>query len=477
MSEQDVSATGDSAKILLGVCGGVAAYKAIELLRLYQKHGFDVRVCMTAEAKKFVGASTFRALTRSEVLSDLFAHQDAIPHISYAEWADAAVVIPATANCMAKLAVGIADDVLSTTLLALPSYTPLLVAPAMNVHMWQAQATQENLQTLQRRGVRMVLPVSGRLACGDVGAGKLAKVEDIFAATLDVLDAQHALKSFDTDPDQTVLMSWDKATADSDGKTQFLADSARAQLSLDDDQGPSMADTSRLLEGRHVLVTAGPTHEAIDPVRYIANASSGKMGYAIATACQRLGAKVTLVSGPTTLEAPEAVRRINVVSADEMYEAALSAFETADVAVCAAAVADYKPADVADHKLKKGRDKLEAIKLVRTRDILATLSAAKGARLVVGFAAETNNLIENAQAKLASKGCDLIVANDVSRPDSAFGGDTNHVSFVGADGVEELPTLSKQHVAELLAKKIAVMLEFEDTESNDATVVRPRPKF
>lgn len=455
-------------KILLGVSGGIAAYKACELLRLFQKQGCEVRVCVTPEAERFVGVATFEALTQHEVLVKLFEGSDPIPHITLAEWADAAVVVPATANSMAKLACGIADDALSTTLLALPRNTPLLLAPAMNVHMWQAAATQDNLETLERRGIRIISPVHGRLACGDVGAGKLADINEIFASVMDALDARTALRSFDTDPDRTMLLSF-------------------GQVACGEQDKEDAAAMQEKLAGKRVLITAGPTHEAIDPVRYIANASSGKMGFAIAEACKSFGAEVTLIAGPTSLATPEGVNRIDVVSASEMYQATIKAFENCDIAICAAAVADYKPADPADHKLKKGRENLDTIKLVRTRDILASLSVHKGERLVIGFAAETNDLLKNAQEKLAKKGCDLIVANDVSRKDSAFGGDTNRVSFVTAGGVEQLPTLSKYQVARALAEHIANMLAAKTTSETahktshsdskndiDATVVRPR---
>ena len=385
-------------KILLAVCGGVAAYKACEVLRALQKAGCEVRACMTAASERFVGAATFEALTRHAVCDDLFCNPEtAIPHIDYAEWADLALVVPATANVMAKMAAGIADDALTATLLACAC--PVLVAPGMNVHMWRNPATQANVRTLEARGARFVLPVEGRLACGDVGQGKLADVEDIARAALGLL-AEGA-------PDQDLVAV-------------------------------------------RLLVTAGPTHEAIDPVRYIANASTGKMGYAIARAAARRGADVTLVSGPTALECPEGVRRVDVVSAAQMHEAALEAFSTSDAAVCTAAVADYTPARPADHKLKKAHERLDAIELVETADILADLCGRKEGRVVVGFAAETNDLIPNAQAKLRKKGADAIIANDVSRADSTFGSDTNRVAVVSEDGVDQRETLPLDHVADIV---------------------------
>lgn len=406
--------------VLVAVTGGIAAYKACEVVRGLQKAGCAVRVTMTAEATAFVGPTTFEALTHHGVLTGLFAagHEadDPIAHITAAEWADAALVVPATANAIAKLACGIADDALTTALLALPSAKPLLVAPAMNVHMWQAAATQANVATLASRGVRIVSPETGRLACGDVGEGKLASVDVIVAATLAALRPPA--------------------------------------------EGP--------LSGRRLVITAGPTHEAIDPVRFIGNRSSGKMGFAIAKAAAAAGAQVTLVAGPCDQPTPAGVDRVDVVSAAQMYEATNAAFATADAAICAAAVADYTPAAPADHKLKKGREELDHIDLVRTTDILAALSADKGDRVVVGFAAETNDLIANAQAKLARKGCDLIVANDVSRADSAFGSDTDRVTFVTADGCEELPTLTKAQVADEIVKKVTQLLSEKQTEATVA---------
>ena len=381
--------------VLLAVCGGIAAYKACEVLRGLQKAGHEVRVTMTADAERFVGATTFEALTRHAVARDLYAYpESAIPHIDLAEWADLVLVVPATANVMAKMATGIADDCLTTTLLA--AACPVLVAPGMNVHMWQNAATQANLRTLKARGVGFVLPVEGRLACGDVGQGKLADVETIVSAALTALEAPTAEKD---------------------------------------------------LQMTRLLVTAGPTHEAIDPVRYIANASTGKMGYAIAAAAARRGAQVTLVSGPTALDVPEGVVRMDVVSAREMYEAAMAAFPGCDAAICTAAVADYTPATPANHKLKKAREHLNSIELVETEDILASLCAQKGGRVVVGFAAETDDLLANAQSKLVRKGADLIVANDVSRTDSTFGADTSRIALVSPSGVAQRETRPLAEVA------------------------------
>ena len=397
-------------RVLLCVTGGIAAYKAVEVLRELQKAGSEVRVVCTSDALEFVGAATWEGLTHEPMGTTVYDWPSSrIPHVELAKWADVAVVVPATANIIAKLAHGIADDLVSTTLLAASDETPLVVAPAMNTHMWNAPATRENLGVLERRGVRFVLPVSGRLACEDVGAGKLASVHDISRAALDAVGSNEGV-----------------------------------------------------LSGKRVVVTAGPTHEAIDPVRYIANASSGKMGYAIAAAAAECGAEVTLVSGPVALPTPRGVTRVDVVSAEDMHQATTHAFEAADVAVCAAAVADYTPVCVADHKLKKGRERIDVIELRETVDILAELCQNKARddgtqRIVVGFAAETNDLLENARAKLVRKGCDLLVANDVSRPDSGFGSDTNRVWFVSESDCEELPTLGKDEVARRLMQRVACL--------------------
>jgi phosphopantothenoylcysteine decarboxylase/phosphopantothenate--cysteine ligase len=274
----------------------------------------------------------------------------------------------------------------------------------MNVRMWQNAATRANVETLEARGIVFVMPASGRLACGDIGEGKLAEVETIVDRALSMLDA-----------------------------TQSLA-------------------------GRHVLVTAGPTHEPVDPVRFLANASSGKMGFEIARAARRSGAHVTLVCGPVSLPDPCGVDVIHVTTAAEMLEASSEAFQSCDAAVLAAAVADYTPTNPSDHKLKKRDEALDSIPLTRTKDILATLSKTKGERVVIGFAAETNDLVENAREKLTTKGCDLIIANDVSREDSTFGSDTDAVTIVSTDGAEELPTLSKREVAERIVEMVSKMI-------------------
>lgn len=404
-----MSGSQEAPHALLCVCGGVAAYKACEVLRGLQKAGCEVRVCCTADAERFVGKVTLEALCGAPVADELYAYPDSpIPHIELSEWADVAVVVPATANVIAKMACGIADDCLTTTLLACDC--PVLVAPGMNVRMWRNPATQANVRALLERGVKLVGPDSGRLACGEVGEGKLASVEDVVSATLALLN-------------------------------------------------PRPHD----LAGLRVLVNAGPTHEAVDPVRYIANRSTGKMGYAIAGAAAARGAEVALVSGPTTLATPHGVRRVDVECAAEMRDAMVSAFPGADVAICSAAVADYTPAESADHKLKKSREHLDAIPLVETADILAELCAAKGERVVVGFAAETDDLLAHATEKLERKGADLIVANDVSRPESTFGADTNRVALVSSDGVAQLETLPLPAVADAILDAVRDLLAQKGT--------------
>lgn len=386
--------------VLLCVTGCIAAYKSCEVLRLLQKAGCRVKVLMTENATRFVGPATFRALTNEPVAVGLFDDPaDPIHHISLAKEADLALVAPATANVIAKMAAGIADDLLSTTLLA--TKAPILVAPAMNTGMWTAAATQENLAVLRRRGVRFIEPDEGRLACGDVGAGKLAPVDQIARAALAALAPE------------------------------------------------------RSLAGERVLVTAGGTQEAIDPVRFIGNRSSGKFGYAIAEEAARRGAAVTLVSGPTALPAPAGVERVDVRSAAEMHDAVAARFEEATVLIAAAAVADYRPVSAADHKLKKTAEHLDAIELTETVDILAAMSARAGDRTVIGFAAETDDVVRHAQEKLARKGCDALVANDVSRSDSGFGTNDIAIFWVTDAGAEELPLMSKRAAAAEILTRVA----------------------
>lgn len=389
--------------VLVCVTGCIAAYKSCELVRLLQSQGAHVKVLMTEHATEFVGPTTFRALTHETVAIGLFDDpSDPIHHVSLAKEADCIVVAPATANVIAKMAHGIADDLMSTTLLAAAS--PVVIAPAMNNNMWRHAATQENIAALSRRGVRMVGPDVGYLACGDTDAGRLADVSDIAEAVLETLELN--------------------------GQSEVDA--------------PAI---SRNLAGERVVITAGGTHEPIDPVRYIGNRSSGKMGIALARAARSLGAEVTLVLGSATQEPPQDVRVVRVETAAEMLEAVREAFQDATMLICAAAVADYTPAHPADHKLKKGIEDLDRIELVRTTDILAELSRERGSRIVVGFAAETGDALAYGQEKFARKGCDALVANDVTRADSGFGSDTNKAWWISAAGTAELPTMTKDELA------------------------------
>lgn len=388
--------------VLLCVTGCIAAYKSCEIARALQKAGVRVKVCMTEHATSFVGPTTFRALTREEVAVDLFDNpSDPIHHISLAKEPDVVLVAPATANVVAKVAHGQADDLLTTTVLATDA--PVVVAPAMNVGMWQAEATQKNIATLEQRGFDIVRPATGYLACGDTGEGKLADVDDIVARTLVALE------------------------------------------------------TSQALAGERVLITAGGTRETIDPVRYIGNRSSGKMGHALARAARAMGAEVTLVTASTQLSIPFGVEGVRVESAAQMLDAVSQRFDACTMLICAAAVADYAPAHPAPHKLSKADGELTHIDLVKTADILAEMSCVKGKRVVIGFAAETNDLVRRARAKLERKGCDAIVANDVSRVESTFGSDTNAVTWVSSQGVEELSCTGKQALAfELLRRAVAL---------------------
>ncbi len=385
--------------IVLGVTGCIAAYKACELARSLMRAGCRVKVVMTEAATRFVGPTTFRALTGEPVAVGLWDEADArVHHISLAEEADAFVIAPATANTLAKVAEGRADDLLSTS--ALATEAPLIVAPAMNVHMWRAATTVAAVRALRERGATIVEPESGELACGDVGEGRLASLEVIIEAV--------------------------------------MAEVGR----------------SRDLRGVSMLVTAGGTREPIDPVRFIGNAASGRTGFAIAEEAARRGADVTLVTGPATLPDPFGVRTVRVVSAQQMLDAALSVYPTVDVVVASAAVADFRPVSPSAHKQKK-TDAPLAIELQRTPDILATLAAQKDDRLLVGFAAETQAVLASARGKLQEKHLDLVVANDVSSPDVGFASVANRVWFVSAEGDEEFPLASKTVIARALCDRIA----------------------
>jgi phosphopantothenoylcysteine decarboxylase / phosphopantothenate---cysteine ligase len=392
-------------RITLGVTGGVAAYKAAELVRRLQQDGFTVQVVMTRGAREFITPLTFAALSGQKVITDLFAEsggeanlESAIEHIAVAQRTDLLLVAPATADILAKFARGIADDFLTTLYLA--STAPVVVAPAMNVNMWNHAATQENVEMLRARGVKIVDPDEGYLACGMTGAGRLASQEQIVAAVRETL--------------------------------HFRRD----------------------LEGQTVLVTAGPTCEDLDPVRYLTNRSSGKMGHAVAEAAARRGARVILVSGPTSLEAPAAVERISIRTAEEMYRAVQENFSQSSIAIFAAAVADYRPVQSFDQKIKRDKQPL-TLSLEATPDILASVAKNKGDRLVVGFAAETERVAENARKKLIAKNADMIVANDVTAEGAGFDHDTNIVTLFARDGRDlPLPRMSKSEVAQRILDEV-----------------------
>ncbi|HEV3207031.1 MAG TPA: bifunctional phosphopantothenoylcysteine decarboxylase/phosphopantothenate--cysteine ligase CoaBC [Terriglobales bacterium] len=386
-------------KVALGVSGGIAAYKAAEVVRLLQDRGIRVQVVMTRAAQQFVRPLTFAALSGEKVITDMFAAGDsqsapnidsAIEHIAVAQAIDALLVVPATADVLARFAQGIANDFLTTLYLA--TTAPVVVAPAMNVNMWNHPATQANLEVLRKRGVRIVEPGEGYLACGMTGPGRLAENELIIAATMEALGA------------------------------------------------------SQELAGETVLITAGPTREKIDPVRYLTNRSSGRMGYALAEAALRRGARVLLVSGPTALTAPGGAEVTQIESAEQMRQAALRLLPEATIVIKTAAVADYRPKNAAEQKIK--RKGAMALELEPTSDILAELGRAKRAQIIVGFAAETENVLENARKKLLAKGLDAIVVNDVSREGVGFDSDRNAVTIITQNEVVEVPETTKWEVAQ-----------------------------
>jgi phosphopantothenoylcysteine decarboxylase / phosphopantothenate---cysteine ligase len=391
-------------RILLIIAGGIAAYKSLDLIRRLRERGAAVRVVMTKAAQHFITPLAAAALSAERVYTDLFSltEESEMGHLRLAGEADLVVVAPATADLLARMASGLADDLAAAALLA--TNKPILVAPAMNFRMWEHAATRANMALLEARGVHRVGPVAGPLAEGESGMGRMAEPLDIAAAAEQILNA------------------------------------------------------GALLKGRRALVTSGPTHEPIDPVRYIANRSSGKQGHAIAAALAGLGAETVLVAGPTAEPDPKGVTVVHVETARDMLAACEKALP-ADIAVCAAAVADWR-AEAAPQKLKKKNGAPPALKLVENPDVLAMLSKAgnRRPRLVVGFAAETERVIEHAKAKRLKKGCDWIVANDVSAAAGTFGGDDNTVHVIDEAGVEDWPPLSKRRVAERLALRIAGFL-------------------
>lgn len=393
--------------ILVGVCGGVAAYKACDLVSKLLKLDYEVKVMMTENACEFVSPLIFKSLSKNDVETNLFDeyNKDPIAHISLAHWADLLVVVPATANVIAKVVHGLADDLLTSTFLA--STCPKLICPAMNTHMYENQTTQNNLQFAKKLGYQILEPVVGHLACDDTGKGKLPDVDDIV---------------------QAIQASFTKKES---------------------------------LKGKKVLITAGPTQEALDPVRYITNHSSGKQGYAIAKAASELGAEVTIVSGPSNQRAAEGIKVLAVTTAMEMFEAVKAEYESADYIIMAAAVSDYRPEVIHDHKIKKEGEDL-TIHFVKNPDILAYVGQHKTHQIICGFAMETKDLDENAKNKLIQKNCDMLIGNNLFTKGAGFNTDTNIVSFVTQDTIQHWPKLSKE---ELGYKILEAMKEIEKSKS------------
>lgn len=386
-------------RIVLGVTGGIAAYKSAELIRRLRDAGAEVQVVMTQAAQEFITPLTLQALSGHSVHTDLLdpAAEAAMGHIELARWADMVLIAPATADTIARLAQGIANDLLATLWLA--TKARLALAPAMNQQMWAAPALQANLDVLRQRGVGIFGPASGAQACGDVGSGRMLEAVE-------------------------------------------LADLCADQFE------------TGTLTGRHVVITAGPTREALDPVRYLSNHSSGKMGFAIAQACIEAGARVTLIAGPVNLPTPDRLQRINIVSASEMLEAAQMVTGPDDIFIATAAVADYRPANVADQKIKKSADSL-TLNLVKNPDIVATIAARENKPFVVGFAAETENVLAYARDKLARKRLDMIACNDVARTDIGFQSDDNALTVIWADGEQVLEKAAKSVIARQLVALVA----------------------
>ena len=390
-------------RIVLGVAGGIAAYKAADLVRRLREHNFDVRVVMTASAREFVAPLTFQAVSSNPVHCDLLDEQAeaGMGHIELARWADLVLIAPATANVIARLAHGLADDLLTT--LCLATTAPVVLAPAMNHQMWQASATRANVLALLDRGVSMLGPGEGDQACGEVGPGRMLEPDEIAAR---------------------------------------IATRVAARF------------RGGVLDGVEVLVTAGPTREALDPVRYLTNHSTGKMGYAVASAAADAGARVSLVSGPTALPAHPDIKRIDVTSAEEMYAEVVARAARCDIFIAAAAVADYRPARVAEQKIKKG-DGPRSVEFVRTPDIVAAVAAMDDGPFTVGFAAETESVRAHAQDKLERKGLDMIAANRVGLPDRGFASDRNALSVLWRDGARELDLAPKAELARSLVALVA----------------------
>ncbi|HMJ08000.1 MAG TPA: bifunctional phosphopantothenoylcysteine decarboxylase/phosphopantothenate--cysteine ligase CoaBC [Pyrinomonadaceae bacterium] len=446
-------------KVGLGVSGGIAAYKAVEVMRLLQKSGCDVSVAMTRHATEFVQPLTFKALTDKYVIVDDYDPQnpDPIAHINFSQNIDLLLIVPATANIIAKFANGVADDFLSSTYLA--SNAPVLIAPAMNTTMWEQPATQRNIEQLKKDGVLFVEPVAGELACKTVGTGKLEDVENIVAQAMALLTAETRSRR---ESEPGAVATGFPVDEDAIAVTTKQHETARNK---NDDATPHSAfriPHSKDLIGERFLITVGGTREAIDPVRFISNHSSGKMGFAVAEAAANRGADVTVVTGITNVSPPTGVKVITAISADEMHKAVMSELPDSTVFVGAAAVADYRPANIADAKIKKdGRDAM-TLELVKTPDILADVAKnrSKG-MLVVGFAAETNDLVGYARSKMEKKGLDMVVANNITAKGAGFNTDTNIATILTRNGAApvELPLMTKREMADRILDRIIELRE------------------
>ncbi len=431
-------------RIGLGVTGGIAAYKAVEVLRALQKAGCEVSVAMTRHATEFVRPLTFRALTGGHVIVDDYdaANPDPIAHINFSQNIDLLLIVPATANIIAKFANGMADEFLSSTYLA--STAPVMIAPAMNTTMWENAATQRNIALLKNDGVYFVEPIAGELACKTVGTGKLEDVENIVAQAFALLDYKFQIPNSRKEPAHGTNLESEIGNLE-----------------------------SRDLAGERFLITVGGTREAIDPVRFISNHSSGKMGFAVAEAAADRGASVTVVAGVTTVEPPVNVTLIRTVSADEMYSAVKSEMTSATIFIGAAAVADYAPANAAGAKIKKdGRDFM-ILELKKTQDILAEVSKnRREGMLVVGFAAETNDVIGYARSKMENKGLDMVVANDITKKGAGFNSDTNIATIITRTGEIDLPLMPKREMAERILDEVVKLRN--QTAIVDGDSIKPR---
>ena len=430
-------------RIGLGVTGGIAAYKAVEVMRLLQKSGCDVSVAMTKHATEFVQPLTFRALTDKYVIVDDYdpENPDPIAHINFSQNIDLLLIVPATANIIAKFANGVADDFLTSTYLA--SNAPVLIAPAMNTTMWENPATQRNVAQLKKDGVHFVEPIAGELACKTVGTGKLEDVENIVAQVMQLLTAETPRRR-GSEPPAVAGGSFETRK-----ENHPVAEAATPLLRKE--------GSLRDLAGERILITVGSTREAIDPVRFISNRSSGKMGFAVAEAAAARGAEVTVVAGETSVDPPANVNVILALSADEMHAAVMSELPRATIFIGAAAVADYAPANVANTKIKKDGKETLTLELTKTPDILADVSRNRSnGQLVIGFAAETNDVVEYARSKMEKKDLDMVVANDITKEGAGFDTDTNIATIITRNGKSEieLPRMPKRELADRILDEV-----------------------